>query len=140
SNSSSTTADYQRLFNSTKRLAAYVIKHPDYYNFDTENANNTGNETNGILGVPLYADTDLWYCTYSSSGSPSCDSLDYCGSSSCRYSEISNNENERALALYDITATQKHSALGSSGGMIRWDNDGLYPWSYDVFDGISCAY
>ena len=112
-------------FNGLRRLVMYLVDHPEEYSFDY---------SSGIItGVPLDADTDLWTCDYKSPSEPSCNSLDY----SKKYT-ISDTANNVAGNLYGITANEQASNLGTSGGMIRWKDDGLTPWDTDPFSNVKC--
>ena len=68
------------VYNGAKRLVAYVIPHPNGYRFDTSvTAGDKRGEKERTMGVPLFADTDLWRCNYDGSGptQSNCYSLTY---------------------------------------------------------------
>lgn len=128
---SNTPSIKESAFNGTKTLAAYVIPHPPGYKFDTSKST----ELIGTRGTPLYVDTRLWTCSYSSGDRKQslCNSLPYDA-----HNEYPFTDNATALSLYQISSSIKASNLGSVGGMIRYNNDGLEPLDNDPFATTSC--
>lgn len=125
--SSNNMTERQAAFNGARRIAAYLIPHPAGYNFDTR----ATTEKLGTKGTPLFADTDLWNCTYDDTDTldqSSCGSLPY--NASTGYPET---DSTLAATLYGITSQNQGNNLGTIGGAIRWDNDGMINWSYDPF-------
>ncbi|MFT6077464.1 MAG: type IV secretory pathway VirB6-like protein, partial [Rickettsiales bacterium] len=99
-------------FNGARRLAAFLIPHPETgYSFNTEAAD----EDAGNSGVPLFANADSWSCDYSS------DSIDEpnCVSGSTGLTD------EVYPISSDSTFLNRQKNLGTFGGMIRWESDGL---------------
>lgn len=130
---SSDSAERLRAFNGLKRLVAYVIPHPAGYAFDIKNATS---ELSGIRGTPLFADTRLWECGYSGTVSTQseCASLPYNSNNGYGFTD-----NGVAQSLYYISTTAKADNLGKIGGMIRWSGDGLRPYTYDPYNGVTCT-
>jgi type IV secretory pathway VirB6-like protein len=121
-------------FNGARRLAAVLIPHPIGYNFNVKAAS----ESAGNDGVPLFADTSLWRCDgYIKDNlelQPDC----YSGS------EIVPNANSSPTDEYyqissdsDAIFPNREDSLGSFGGMLRWDGDGLLPLSTDDTTSIA---
>lgn len=122
----------QAAFNGARRLVAYVIPHPADYSFDI----NATSEKAGTKGTPLFADTDLWTCTYDNTDiikQSSCSSLPY--NTSTGYPTTND---ATASTLYGITSSTRGNNLGTIGGSIRWNNDGLESFANDPFVSASC--
>ncbi|MDA0902392.1 MAG: hypothetical protein O3B09_03170 [Proteobacteria bacterium] len=137
-----------QLFNGARRLVAYLVPHPDGYEFDADEASSSGNEIDGVIGTPLYADTDLWQCPSYSLVNPSnpplirplpanatCNSLGYAP----KYPNMDDGRDGIALSIYGITAEQEHESLGTVGGIIRWQDDELFAFDTDPFNGVTCG-
>ena len=128
---SNTLSEKHKTINGAKRLAAYVIPHPDGYKFDVT----ATSELSGTKGTPLFVDTRLWKCDYNGNDKKqsSCYSLPYDDASG-----YPNTTPSIAMSLYDITTSAKADNLGSIGGMIRWDDDGLKPLNSDPLSDVLC--
>jgi type IV secretory pathway VirB6-like protein len=124
-------AEKTAAFNGANSLVAYVVPHPAGYKFD----NTQLTELDGTRGVPLYVDTRLWTCSYNAGNKKQslCSSLPYNADNQYPYTD-----NATALSIYNITSSSKASNLGSVGGMIRYDDDGLEPFDTDPFVAASC--
>jgi type IV secretory pathway VirB6-like protein len=122
----------QKAYNGGRTLAAYVISAPNGYDFDYSQTS----EKAGAKGVPLYADPNLWQCNYS--GSNIVDSNCFSGNYDNNSNYSSSVDNVATLAIYNITSNGKADNLGTMGGMIRWNNDGLLDNSYDPFNINNC--
>ena len=130
-----------KLYNGARRLAIYVINR-DGYGFDSSQTN----EKEGIIGIPLNADTDLWTCYYSNNSQADfkqsdCRSLPYDDS---RAGYGKNINSALAVETYGISSANQTKNLGRFGGSIRWDADGLKSITDpndDPFKGctIACA-
>jgi type IV secretory pathway VirB6-like protein len=121
--------------NGAKRLAAFITPHPLGYSFDKD----ASFEQLGTTGTPLFADDRLWACSYSGSvdkTQSSCNSLTYNTASG-----YPSTDNTIAQSYYAIDSRIKMNNLGSIGGMIRWELDGLTPFSSDPFasSGAVCS-
>jgi type IV secretory pathway VirB6-like protein len=116
------------------------VPHPVGYKFDTTQST----EEDGVRGVPLYVDTKLWTCSYNIGDKKQslCNSLRYDCQNKYPYTETSPNPKNPLtytdLSIYKITSSEKAPNLGSIGGMIRYDNDGLEPFGFDPFSTASC--
>jgi len=129
---SSTDSVKRAAFNGARTLFAYVVPHPEGYVFDTSEST----ELSGTRGTPLYVDTRLWTCSYNTGNVKQslCSSLPYNSGNGYQYTD-----NATALNIYNITSSNKALNLGSIGGMIRYDNDGLEPFDTDPFSATSCS-
>ncbi len=110
------------LYNGARRLVIYVVNR-DGYGFDSSQTN----EKEGVIGIPLNADTDLWTCYYSDNSQADfkqsdCRSLAYDDS---RAGYGKNINSALAVETYGISSANQSKNLGKSGGAIRWKDDGL---------------
>ena len=139
---SDSNSDFERkLYNGARRLVIYVINR-DGYGFDSSQTN----EKEGVIGIPLYADTDLWTCYYSNNSQADfkqsdCKSLPYDDS---RAGYGKNVNSALAIEAYGISSANQTKNLGKFGGAIRWKDDGLrsiFDPNDDPFKGCSsdCA-
>ncbi len=131
---SNTPDEKEKTLNGAIRTVAYLIPHPAGYGFDTS----ASSELDGTKGTPLFADTRLWDCSYAATGKDltkqsSCNSLPYNTSSG-----YPNTDDAIAQGLYSISSLTKAANLGTVGGMIRWDNDGLEALNTDPFINTTC--
>ncbi len=121
-----------KIYNGARRTIAFAIPAPIGYGF----SQNATSEKSGTVGVPIAADPEAWQCSYSSSGSST--------QSSCNnklYTSIgyTNADNTTASSTFPITSDSQSNYLGTFGGLIRWNDDGLKNDSYDPFNGVSCS-
>ena len=109
-----------QLYSGARRLAIYVVSR-EGYGFDSSK----NDEKDGVIGIPLFADTDLWSCSYKATSDlkeSSCKSLDY--NTNAGYGTGINSK--LALETYGLISANQSKNLGKFGGLIRWDGDDLH--------------
>ena len=109
-----------QLYSGARRLAIYVVSR-EGYGFDSSK----NDEKDGVIGIPLFADTDLWSCSYKATSDlkeSSCKSLDY--NTNTGYGKGINSK--LALETYGLISANQSKNLGKFGGLIRWDGDDLH--------------
>ena len=115
--SSGTSASDLKIYNSARRLVAFIIPHPTGYDFNKAQTD----EKLAAKGVPLLPDYRLWTCTYADKAGvadATCSAGDYVANGYTSVSDAS------TAAIFPISAEVETSVLGTIGGMIRWDGDG----------------
>ncbi len=124
-----------RIYNGAKRAILYSISHPEGYDFNPS----LNDEMQGSIGVPLLPDARAWNCEYSNSGN----ALESnCANSTSGYTSAgyTNVNNTVANTIFPVSSSFRLAQLSQYGGIIRWNNDGLLPESYDPFaiSGVVC--
>lgn len=120
-------------YNAARRLVAYMIAQPQGYDFD----NSQTDEKAGSRGVPLLADANLWQCSYSATGA-NIEKQSTCSNKSYSNNGYPNVDDASVNGVYPISSDFKVEGLGTYGGMVRWNNDGLLKDSTDPFSGVLC--
>lgn len=121
-----TNANSDAIYNLTRRIVAYIQPHPAGYAFDST----FSDEKLGAINIPLLADPNMWVCDYSTGGDQN--------ESNCHNRSYQNNgypkvDDTVVNGIFPLTSQSRSPTLGSTGGMIRWNDDGLKPESYDPF-------
>lgn len=119
-----------RAYNASRRLVAYLIPHPDNYDFDT----NQTSEREGSINVPLLPDANMWQCEYSGTDLNNAD----CKNKSYKNNGYAQANDELVSAQFPITSLTESSNLGEYGGLIRWKDDGLLGDKFDPFKAVNC--
>lgn len=129
----------QPLVNGQIRLAAFVIPHPEGYDF---NKAMVTDEKAGAIGIPLRPNVNAWKCSYTGA-----DNLAFDCSNDRTYYNTANGYtagkiNADAVDIkFPLSSTRRTAVLGSVGGMLRWSGDGLFDNDYNPFaqHSISCT-
>ncbi len=129
-NGNSSTVDDIKTYNAARRLVAYIFPHPPGYDFDASQAT----ENAGFRTVPLLPDSNMWQCTYSSSGDSK---QSECSNKSYSANGYPNVDDSTVNEIFPITSLNKAGLLGKNGGMIRWNDDELVPDNYDPFKPVA---
>ncbi len=124
------TAIDEKAYNAARRIVAYLIKHPDEYDFDASK----NNEREGAINVPLLPDANMWQCEYSSANFNQAD----CKNKSYRNNGYPQADDVSVEKNFPITSSTKSPVLGKFGGIIRWQDDGLQSDKSDPFGTINC--
>jgi type IV secretory pathway VirB6-like protein len=140
-----TAANATRLINGARRLVAYVIPHPTNY-LPNPSGSAPKTEKNISSGVPLLPDPNVWECNYDGSDllESTCENSREKGYSisttSASYTNFADVDEELSRTTFPLSGTYRTTTLGTYGGMIRWDNDGIYPQEEDPFasNNITC--
>ena len=123
------------IFNGVRRLITYLIPHPSGYDFNAS----ANSEESGSKNVPLLSDPLAWGCSYTGSDQLEtfCESLDD-GYTSNNYTEV---DDQIAKEVFPITAKYRTAGLGTYGGILRWEGDGIgsKDSTYDPFASTSCT-
>ena len=115
--STGTSASDLKIYNSARRLVAFIIPHPAGYDFNKAQTD----EKLAAKGVPLLPDYRLWTCTYADNAGvadATCSAGAYVDNGYTSVSDAS------TAAIFPISAEIETSVLGTIGGMIRWNGDG----------------
>ena len=123
-----------RTYNGSRRLISYLIPHPTGYDFDKSRAT----EKEGAKTVPLLPDAGAWQCSYSGADSEQSS----CGNAVNGYTNIgyANVDDGLTATTFPVNSNYASTIIGSYGGIIRWDNDGLKDNIYDAFQtaNVTC--
>ncbi len=129
--SSGTSASDLKIYNSARRLVAFVIPHPTGYDFNKAQTD----EKLAAKGVPLLPDYRLWTCTYADNAGvadATCSAGAYAANG---YTSVTSDA--AVAAVFPLSAEVETSVIGTVGGMIRWNEDGTKNGSnhaeYDPF-------
>ena len=122
-------------YSGARRIIAYVIPHPEGYNFDTSQSS----EKSGTKGAPLLPDALAWTCDYSGTNltDATCrnkNNKPYTDAAGYTYAN-----NSLAIAAFPLSSSAATDILTSYGGIIRWTGDNLTSFTDDdVFSGTGC--
>lgn len=122
------------IINAARRIVAYIIPHPPNYDFD----HTKRNEKAGSINVPLLPDPNMWQCSYMLDNGvvkPDCSNKSY-----GQYGYVGVVDS-MIDDTFPLSADEKTATLGTYGGMIRWQGDGIYADNLDLFQdrGVSCV-
>lgn len=138
-NAISNTTALSSIYNGVKKLVAYTIPHPDGYKFDSS----TNSEILGNKGTPLLPEPRTWNCDYGT-GSFANNASTFnnfiqqdCKNTTNGYANLGYNAStDTAVAsnsLFTITSNGPSNGLGTYGGPIRWNGDGITNASSAIF-------
>ncbi len=121
-------------YTGARKIIAYVIPHPEGYNFDTSQSS----EKSGTKGVPLLPDALAWTCDYN--GDSLTESTCHNTSYTAYPAEYTNANNSLAKDVFPLSSEDATAILTSYGGIIRWTGDNLTSFTDDdVFKNSNIA-
>ena len=122
-------------YSGARRIIAYVIPHPQGYNFDTSQSS----EQSGTKGTPLLPDALAWTCDYTGSAltEANCHNKTTNPYTGAGYT---NADNSLAITAFPLSSSAATDILTSYGGIIRWTGDNLTSFTDDlVFPSTTCT-
>ncbi len=129
---STTGTNTAEVINGARRAVAYLIPHPNGYDFSSS----ATDEKSGSKGVPLLPDMAAWQCAYSGTDPKQSN----CSNKPTGYTSngyIAVNDTLAASAFPISSAIPPTNSTLTFGGMIRWDGDGVSSGNDDPFIGVS---
>ncbi len=121
-------------YSGARRIIAYVIPHPQGYNFDTSQSS----EKSGTKGAPLLPDALAWTCDYTGNvlTEANCHNKTTNPYTGAGYT---NADNSLAITAFPLSSSAATDILTSYGGIIRWTGDNLTSFTDDpVFPSTVC--
>ena len=108
-------------YSGARRIIAYVIPHPQGYNFDTSQSS----EQSGTKGAPLLPDAMAWTCEYIGNDSLQADCHNKTTSPYTVGAGYTNADDSLAITAFPLSSAAATDILTSYGGIIRWNGDNL---------------
>ncbi len=122
-------------YSGARRIIAYVIPHPQGYNFDTSQSS----EQSGTKGTPLLPDALAWTCDYTGSALTEANCHNKTTNPYTGAGYI-NADNSLAITAFPLSSSAATDILTSYGGIIRWTGDNLTSFTDDlVFPSTICT-
>ncbi|MES2961521.1 MAG: type IV secretion system protein [Pseudomonadota bacterium] len=123
-------------YSGARRIIAYVIPHPEGYNFDTSQST----EQTGTKGTPLLPDALAWTCDYTGSTLTEANCHNKTTNPYSVSAGYTNADNSLAIAVFPLSSDAASDILTSYGGVIRWTGDNLTSFTDDlVFPSTVCT-